>query len=205
MKSSGRTPTTLATGLPRSAAQEVRRHAEQLDRHYRKNVRDLSGHWDRTNLRGGRPLTIALIAISVAVYLLGELNESWKEQILNWLSFTTIDLSNPEAIHSLGLQHILHGQVWRLVTPIFLHFNILHILFNMWWMRDLGTLIEYRRGTKVLALLVFLAAVASNTAEYTFELMNSPLPGYFGGMSGIVYALFGYVWMKGRRASPSTA
>ena len=180
------------------AAREVRRQAEQLDRRYRKNVRDLSGRWDRTNFKA-RPLTVALIAVSVVVFLLTSFGGELGAEVLDWLSFTSFTRDEHGVRHSRGLQDILHGQVWRLVTPIFLHFHILHILFNMWWTRDLGTLIEYRRGTKVLAALVFLAAIASNCGEFAYEVQTQPLPSRFGGMSGVVYALFGYVWMRGRR------
>jgi GlpG protein len=68
----------------------------------------------------------------------------------------------------------------------------------MWALRDFGTLIEYRRGTKTLLILVLLAAVASNAAQYAYYPMLGMAPRRFGGMSGVIYALFGYVWMKGR-------
>ena len=101
-------------------------------------------------------------------------------------------------LHGNGLNDILHGQVWRLVTPIFMHVNILHIFFNMWWLVDLGTLIEVRRGTLRLAVLVLISAIISNFGQYLWMERTDPgVPHLFGGMSGVVYALFGYIWMKG--------
>jgi GlpG protein len=89
------------------------------------------------------------------------------------------------------------GQVWRLVTPIFLHFGIFHLVFNMFILFDLGSMIESRRGSWFLLLFVVVIAIASNLAEYYLPNPRTPHP-LFGGMSGVNYALFGYAWMKGK-------
>jgi GlpG protein len=113
---------------------------------------------------------------------------------------------------------ILHGEFWRLVTPIFLHFGIWHLLFDMYLLYYLGGAIESRRGAIRYLSLVLVLAVLSNLAQYFFgrpvmdgsaiKLVPSP---YFGGMSGVDYGLFGYIWMKARfqpelglRIDPST-
>ena len=41
------------------------------------------------------------------------------------------------------LYEVSRGQLWRLLTPVFLHLSIMHILFNMLWFKDLGYLIEH--------------------------------------------------------------
>ncbi len=93
-----------------------------------------------------------------------------------------------------GLQEIGHGEVWRLITPIFLHFGVLHLIFNLFWLRDLGFIIEGRRGSLWMIVLVLLVAVLSNLTQYLVDGAS------FGGMSGVVYGLFGYIWMKGKYA-----
>ena len=91
-----------------------------------------------------------------------------------------------------SLPEIRHGQLWRLFTPMFLHFGLAHILFNMLILRDLGSMIEARKNSLALLILVLAIAGASNLAQH---LVSGPA---FGGMSGVNYGLLGYIWMQGR-------
>jgi len=87
---------------------------------------------------------------------------------------------------------VARGEVWRLVTPVFLHFHPLHLAFNMISFASVGRLIEARYGTWRLAWLMLSIAAVSNVAQYWYT--NHPM---FGGLSGVVFGLFGYVWIKG--------
>jgi len=135
-------------------------------------------------------LTIALIAISIAVSFMTGLGAN--EQKLQPFSITQYRVDNGYIQWNRGLPEIRHGQIWRLVTPIFIHFGLMHILFNMLWLWDLGNMIEARKGTWTLLLMVLVIAVTSNLGQY---LRSGPS---FGGMSGVVYGLLGYVWMQGK-------
>lgn len=84
------------------------------------------------------------------------------------------------------------GHIWRLVGPAFVHMSILHIFFNMMWLRTCGMAIEFVRGTPRFVSLCLILAVTSNVAQLFW---SGP---FFGGMSGVVFGLIGYVWMKGR-------
>ena len=52
--------------------------------------------------------------------------------LLSWITPTV-----PSALF-IYMYDVLRGQIWRLITPIFIHFDVMHILFNMWMLRDLG-------------------------------------------------------------------
>jgi GlpG protein len=85
---------------------------------------------------------------------------------------------------------ILQGQVWRLVSPAFLHVDLLHILFNMLWLWVLGRPIEQRIGPFRLFVLTMCAAVVTNTLQY---LMSGP---FFIGYSGVITTMAGFTWMR---------
>ena len=84
------------------------------------------------------------------------------------------------------------GEVWRLVTPIFMHGGIMHLAFNMLWVYQLGGMIEKNEGSRYFGLFALSVAVLVNTAQY---LVAGPL---FVGMSGVVYAMLGYIWAMER-------
>ena len=94
--------------------------------------------------------------------------------------------------YDISLPEVRHGEVWRLFAAIFLHFGIIHLVFNLMWLRDLGGVIQNRFGARHLAVLVLLSAAVSNYAQLLWT-----GPGG-GGFSGVNYALFGYLWMRGK-------
>lgn len=81
---------------------------------------------------------------------------------------------------------------WRFITPAFLHFSILHIVFNLLWWWQLAGVIEKQQGRQRLLLIFLFTAVTSNLAQY---FLVGP---YFGGLSGVVYGLVGYCWLFGK-------
>ncbi len=135
-------------------------------------------------------LTVILIGISVVVTILTFFGDNHK--LLNYFTITSFILSDNYIHWKPGLPEIFQGQIWRLITPIFIHYGILHIIFNMLWLQDLGSMIEQKQKSWFLALLVLIIGIASNLGQYY---VSGPM---FGGMSGVVYGLFGYVWLRGK-------
>ncbi|MDO6577636.1 MULTISPECIES: rhomboid family intramembrane serine protease GlpG [Alteromonas] len=86
---------------------------------------------------------------------------------------------------------------WRLLGPAFIHFSALHIIFNLLWWCMLGAKIESTFGKSMLFVVFALSAIISNVAQAMF---TTPVQGnlmLFGGLSGVVYAVMGFVWWLG--------
>ncbi|HEX4338312.1 MAG TPA: rhomboid family intramembrane serine protease [Polyangiaceae bacterium] len=159
---------------------------EVEQRRSRHEIINVRGKWGAVGAQRAR-FTLALIAISVATTLITSFGH--RADLVRYIEIGTPE----EPMLGQTFWHVLHGEVWRLVTPIFLHLDFFHILFNMWWLYDLGTVIETRIGSVKFAALVLVSAVVSNFAQYYY--LPSPS---FGGMSGVLYALFGYVWVRAK-------
>lgn len=134
---------------------------------------------------------LVLIIISAVVFLLQQ-SPGTAAGVHRWLYMVNVQSDGEFVRWMPGLTEIRAGEIWRLFTPMFLHFGIAHILFNLFWLRELGRMIELRQGSWFLTLLVLTIAATSNFGQY---LRGGPM---FGGMSGVVFGLFGYVWMRAK-------
>lgn len=142
----------------------------------------------KQNMRIGA-VTGGLLALCVVVFFLTGMGDDI--EVVRLLTF--VPLVPVKGGYIPGDVSSLLGQPWRLVTPMLLHFGWLHIFFNMWWIKDLGTAIERIFSARYLLGFVLVVAVFSHTLEY---MMSGGR--IFGGMSGVVYALFAFIWARGR-------
>jgi len=81
---------------------------------------------------------------------------------------------------------------WRLFLSIFPHVGFFHLLFNVYWLWVLGTVLEEVFGHAKTAALIVLFAVVSMTAE--FALFDGGV-----GLSGVNYGLVGLLWVLSKR------
>ena len=161
------------------------RFREERDRRIanRPKIVNLANHWSRPAAKNC-PITFGLIVMSCFVGFMTQLDWKRDSPFLEQMWFSNDN--------TLG--QILRGEVWRLVTPIFLHYKLPHLIFNMVSTAQFGILIESRKGTLKFLGMVLVMALISNFAQFLGSV------GRFGGMSGVVYGLFGYVWIKGKLA-----
>ncbi len=198
-------------------AQQILQKDEEKRRQAEKNVVHMA------HQKGGSgakfPLTILLVVISGIVFLAtdrGHQKESFAYRAFSYASINNSEIRKLATETDKGvvinndgpqveLYNIQRGQIWRAITPIFIHFDIFHIVFNMLWMVQLGKVIEQRYGTLFLGVLVVIAAIVSNSAQQlaphawggsgVFQYGQYWLSN-FGGMSGVVFALLGFLWLR---------
>ncbi len=173
------------------AAQDKRAAKSRGEEAWRQRLRNRRHLFRPLTGYGFGPLTFALIFICVAVFMLSHFGED--SQALQSLFISPYFIGGEYVNSYPDLPQVRHGEIWRLFTPMFIHFTPLHILFNMLWLKDLGSMIEGRQSSWYLGLLVLVIAAGSNVAQFYFGHMPN-----FGGMSGVVYGLLGYVWIRGK-------
>lgn len=140
------------------------------------------------------PVAAAVIALCLVIFglmaLLGDL-------LVAMLTITPIGVVGGSLAVGTLNDTLASGQLWRLVSPALMHFGWTHLIFNMLWLWYFGRQIEALQGSLRLLGIVILSALVANLAQYATGTV------LFGGMSGVDYALLGYVWLMSRRVPNS--
>jgi GlpG protein len=134
------------------------------------------------------PVTLSLIVVCLVMALaapLGDMNSLARALLFPDFSFGTRIIDLERVLENFTVIHLL-----RMVSPVLLHDGIIHLAFNMLWLWEFGRRIEAAQPSWMMLPLVLAIALVSNTAQYLYAGTF-----YFGGMSGVVYGLFGYIWM----------
>ena len=133
------------------------------------------------------PITLMVLISTLLVALFSQLGSQL--EAVAWFSFFPLVLDT-QAYLVTGFDH-LWLQPWRLISPMLLHFGWLHLVFNVLWWLDLGRRIECQSRLLLVALLLF-TSVAANAAQ-AWQVAS-----LFGGLSGVIYGLLGYIWVMDR-------
>jgi GlpG protein len=198
-------------------AQKLMQDEVERRKKVQKKIVNVRERWPRGQQRKA-PLTITLMVLAgIVTVLAGFRIVPPKKPVpptIKAMSFVAVEGEAAEKVHAandnpdeLGVRmaSVFRGEVWRLITPIFLHSGVIHLFFNLFMLFQLGRVVEDRYGTLFFSGLVLLAAVVPNFLQGVMpEALDGSAPiyerdlilGTFGGMSGVVYAIFGFIWIK---------
>lgn len=138
------------------------------------------------------PLTLILVAFNLLTFPVGWLSDLTEPNtLLQWMLLSPLRTIDSQ-LYFLPIEEVIRqGEWWRLLTPMLLHFNFLHLIFNLLWIWDLGRRIELGCSKLTLFMVTLISSVLANVGQYALV-----GPSIFGGMSGVVFGFFGFclVW-----------
>jgi len=155
------------------------------------------------------PVTIGIIVIAVVASFTSEFGGRPGARITEtptfaqktYLGLSFVDLRDYVKSNDDPFASIRKGEVWRFVTPMFLHGDTFHLAFNMLWIFFLGSAIERLHGSLFFLLLTLSTQIAGMMLQVMLpeaDFMPEALRGspFAIGASGAVYGLFGYLWIR---------
>jgi len=124
--------------------------------------------------------TYVLLVINIVVFLVDIVTGGGKQ---------------PGMLTNLGAKDnaaILAGQYWRFITPVFLHWGLLHIGFNSYFLYIIGPQVERAFGWVRFMIIYLLAGLAGSIAS--FALTNGLSVGASGALFGLIGALIPFFY-----------
>lgn len=127
-------------------------------------------------------VTLVLIAINVVVYAV--------EVFLSGFSF---DISSRVLVGMGAMYPPLvqsAADLYRFVTPMFLHLDLMHLAFNMVALYSVGEVLERVLGRGSFLALYFVGGITGNAVSYMADVLSGGMPTVSAGASTSVFALF---------------
>ena len=129
-------------------------------------------------LRSGRPIvTYALIAINVVMFVLQMTSKGLERELVLWAP------------------GVAGGEYYRLITSAFMHYGVVHLLFNMWALYVIGPPLEAWLGRLRFGGLYGLSALGGSVLVY----LLAPIGAATAGASGAIFGLFGATFILAKR------
>src|ERR1700750_1940038 len=144
------------------------------------------------------PVTYALIAINVLIYLIAASQASS-------LTDPGASINQPGSLYNHGVLYgpwVAQGDWWRLVSAMFLHYSILHIGFNMYALWAIGRLVEQYLGS-VRYIGLYLVSGLAGSAGALLQSPHTPVLGASGAIFGILGAWLIIEWQATGRLARS--
>ncbi|WP_286222268.1 rhomboid family intramembrane serine protease [Marinobacter apostichopi] len=163
---------------------------DAVDRQHRSPV-FVGGRWQPSPKHA--PLVLSAIVVALIMVWVTSMGRNELAAALMMIDPRDFDWSTLAGRIDALSSTLASGQVWRLLTPDFLHFSWTHIIFNSVMLWFLGSQIEWFDGRGRLLTLFLVTSIFSNGLQY---LVSGPL---FGGLSGVVYGILGYCWLSQRK------
>lgn len=135
------------------------------------------------------PATLSLIGITVLVFI---------GQVM------ITSLTGRDLVAQFGMkenQAIAAGEVWRLITPVFVHAGIAHIFVNMYSLYALGPAIERLFGSPRMLVIYLLSGVSGVILSLGFSPYASV--GASGAIFGLLGALGTFIYRHRERLGPA--
>ncbi len=90
--------------------------------------------------------------------------------------------------------HMIMGDYWRLITAIFVHANLIHLLFNSLVLYDIGPTVEEMYGSARFLVLYLFAGVTGSMISFWWNPYATMV-----GASGALFGLIGVMIVYGYR------
>jgi len=145
------------------------------------------GNWKKM------PVCLSLVFVCLVFVVVTNFGKDYSK--LSWFTFVDFRIFGDYIAFSPFRVGWSSHQYWRVITPIFIHFGFIHFIFNMLWLIEFGGRIEQKHKSYWLLLLVIMSGLVSNILQYLLGGEGK----LFGGFSGVIYALMGFMWMRERK------
>lgn len=159
--------------LEQPDVEEQEREIEQYKYELRQSIYNSNERMKKIFSFGKPRITYYILYVNLFIFLLLELYGG---------------STNIETLLMFGAKYnpaIVLGEWWRIVTSMFLHIGLIHLLMNMVALYYLGTVVERIFGSRRFVVIYFLAGIAGGLTSFALNVQIA------AGASGALFGLFG--------------